>query len=1357
MLLLAALLSLSPQATPVKVDDLDALVEWVDGAARPSASAQGPRQVLWTTSTAPEWSGLRFGDSRASGVRHLKVGFKRDLEVGSLLAQGGGQASALKPGAAGDPGDDAQWVPARRLHGEAAVGKEYALWTFPPGTSTRALRFTHRSVPSDKDYAGWLGGAWILPARAAEIGRAAAVTASSNGHHAAKLVNGRHDDWGPWDNMTETPVPVAERPEWILLAWPAEVRLSGLCALGAGFGAADVASYAGPADRHPRDAAPADWTPLKAVDGLKSQYPRTMSPHWIDFGREVRTRAVRLRLTKVTVEDHPHLKGNTKDGRRVWLHELLALSPLGAADLETARVAGPESLPPPIPVRFSLREPGLVTLVLDDAQGRRVRNLIAETPFPAGDHTVGWDGLDDLGRDRGAAAHAIYHIPGQAVAPGEYRVRGLVRRELDLLYEMSVYNSGTPPWATADRSGGWLADHSPPSDVLFVPTEKGPQIWIACHVAEGGDGLVMIDLDGRKQGAIRWLGGNWTGASHLARDGATVYTAAGWEQDKDKKRGDIRLMKIGPKGEAKRVAPFPLDDRKDAEVGGFAARNGLLAVSLPKRNEVALVDAAAGKVLGATAVEHPRGLAFDTAGLLVVTGKKVVRYAVDGAALVKPQDVVTLEDPVGIAVDADGRIYVTDRGASHQVKVFSPDGKPLRTIGRPGAPGLGAYDPGRLTNPAGVTVAADGGVWVAEHDFRPKRISAWGVDGALKKAFYGPPEYGGGGQIDPRDKTRFYYNGMEFKLDWEKGTNTLVSVFYRPGADGLAHPAGHHADGPPQQAIYRDGKQYMSNSFNSNPTNGTSMVFVWELKEGRARPVAAAGQTSHWDRFKPSKEPAIFVWTDRDGDGKASDDEIATEPGRAGGLVVHDDLSVLSSKGWRLAWPWVLAKRETVVRDTQAGLSSGGDQAMTAPDGWTILTIGPKPFGADSMAGVKDGVPVWSYPSLWPGLHASHNAPLPTQPGQLLGTTRLLGGFLDSPAGPLWAVNGNLGNVYLFTTDGLFVATLWKDGRLASWAMPAAVRGMSVKDASLHTEDFWPTITQTSDGATYITAGVNTTSTIVRLTGLDSLRRLPDAMLKVSKEDLAACADWFVKRDLARARREGTGTLDVALRAAAPEVDGALEDWSTASWVTIDSRTKQVGDWGHEEMKTRAAVAVAGDRLYAAFRTGEPELLRNTAEALPMLFKTGGALDLQLGADPAADPKREKPAAGDVRLLVTQAKGRTVAVLYRAVVPGTSNPLPFSSPWRTVTIDRVDDVSAEVKLAADKGAYELSIPLAVLGLKASPGLSLRGDIGLLRGNGFQTLQRVYWQNKATGLTADVPGEAMLTPHLWGRWVFTAAK
>ena len=270
--------------------------------------------------------------------------------------------------------------------------------------------------------------------------------------------------------------------------------------------------------------------------------------------------------------------------------------------------------------------------------------------------------------------------------------------------------------------------------------------------------------------------------------------------------------------------------------------------------------------------------------------------------------------------------------------------------------------------------------------------------------------------------------------------------------------------GHPETALYVNGRQYMTNCFNSNPTNGTAMAFLWELRSGLAVPVAAVGSVSAWEQLKDQmdpKNPQTFTWSDLNDDGQVQPDEVKIVKGRSGGVVVHPDLTILTSTGLRLspqgftakgAPIYDITKAETSVQGTQNGLSSGGDQVMTSKSGWTILTVGPKPFGADSMAGIKDGKPMWSYPSLWPGLHASHNAAMPDHPGELLGTTRLLGGFVSpkgSDVGDLWAINGNMGNVYLFSADGLFVATLWKDGRTASWAIPVAQRGMSRGDVDV--------------------------------------------------------------------------------------------------------------------------------------------------------------------------------------------------------------------------------------------------------------------------------------------------------------------
>lgn len=408
---------------------------------------------------------------------------------------------------------------------------------------------------------------------------------------------------------------------------------------------------------------------------------------------------------------------------------------------------------------------------------------------------------------------------------------------------------------------------------------------------------------------------------------------------------------------------------------------------------------------------------------------------------------------------------------------------------------------------------------------------------------------------------------------------------------------------------------------------------------------------------------------------------------------------------------------------------------MVGGDGWTVLTVPPAPYAAQaSLAGVRGGVPTWTYPSLWPGLHPSHDAPLPDHPGELIGTTRLLGGLVrpkGSDAGELWAVNGNKGNVYLFTTDGLFVATLFQDSRLRGWDAPHAVRDMRVNDLSLQEENFWPSLTQTADGEIYLVGGGDG-GNVLRVDGLSGIQRLPDAPLTVTSAQLQQAQVYFVQAE--RVRQQAVGArltpLTVALRSAAPAVDGKLTDWPDSVFVPIDARVS-------------AALAVSGDRLYAAFKTGDGSLLKNAGGGLPLLFKTGGALDIQLDAVP-----------GGERLLICQVSGRTTAALYRPRAPGTvTPPVAFSSPQRTLRFDRVDDVSTEVTLAGENGDYELSVPLSLLSLSPQAGQTLKGDIGILRGSGFQTLQRVYWHNKATGLVSDIPSEAELTPLLWGTWRF----
>jgi hypothetical protein len=1129
---------------------------------------------------------------------------------------------------------------------------------------------------------------------------------------------------------------------------------------------------------------------------------------------------------------------------------LEALSLVGLTGLVFAGATATKQEPhPPIAARFHLDRPGFVTLVVENAHGLRIRNLVSETYYPAGDQVAWWDGLDDLDRDTDSAAHAVYDVPGKMVEPGTYTVRGLYRQQIDLKYEFAIYNPGQPPWLTSDTSSEWLTTHTPPSAVCFIPAGKVPvhgthdmgspaQVLVGSAIAEGGSGLAWFDLDGNKLHGQMWVGDDWTGAQQIARDlgsravpGVYAYVASSFE-------GELRLQKLLEHKQPGLKAPsnprwgngedqailnpaWKYPERAVDSLGGLAAYDGLLIVSLPKMDELLLVDAALSRVLGTFPIPKPGGLFADDRGeLFVVSQKQLLKMAIpegarSGEALGKPQIVVAqgLENPQQVTMDSAGNLYISDWGASNQVKVFSPHGRFLSSIGTAGVPASGRYDPKLMHHPKGITIDSRNQLWVAEEDFQPKRLSLWSLDGRLLRAFYGPAAYGGGGNLDPKDKTLFYLDGMTFRLNWNTGESSLIEIQHRTEVDKqplrplsfgdapsspFQEPGGRYkgagASENPDFPIYFGGHKYWTNAYNSDPMNGTALVGVWINRDGVAVPVAAFGRADARQLFLTaafrshvpipqgdSSKPVdlsgyTFAWSDLNDDGIAEPEEVTMVPGSVHAVTVSPNLELTTDTAMSYepvaftaggAPIYDLSQGKMLCPLTQRPTSTGGGQVLATEDDWTVLTTGPKPFASQSLAGAQHGTAKWSYPSLWPGLHASHISPLPEFPGELIGTTRLLGPSFQLQARrdvELWAINGNKGSIYIFTTDGLFVATLFKDSRLpsASWAQQSnAIRGMSVTNMTTGEENFWPSITQTADGNVYV---VTDFPAIVRVDGLDSIRRLPSSTIRVTAEVLNKAKDYFKTAEFSRqATAAAPSTLTIPIQAVPLPLDDQPSKWDPKLFVTIDERWQQVGDWGRTKLQTQAALTVAGDRLFAAFRTNDPHAIENSGASLQTLFNTGGGLDLMLATSPPYDPQRKSPALGDIRLLVSLVKGKPVAVLYRPVAAtAPRNSAVFESPLGTLKFDDVENVSDYVQLAKENassttgtssGDFEFSIPLSILGLNPTPGTELRGDIGLLRGDGIRTIQRVYWSNKATGLASDIPSEAELTPQLWGRFRF----
>jgi hypothetical protein len=846
------------------------------------------------------------------------------------------------------------------------------------------------------------------------------------------------------------------------------------------------------------------------------------------------------------------------------------------------------------------------------------------------------------------------------------------------------------------------------------------------------------------------------------------------------------------------VLDSDLEPKTLSNLCDLAARDGLLAATLPAINELWLVDAPAKRLVARVPLPDPGGVVFAADGALLATsadqlvrldlpGLAQARTATGPAAVIQPWIRVIvrgLDKPHDLGQLPDGNLTVSEWGARHQVRVLRPDGTVARSIGKAGPPRIGSYDPLHLNRPAGVAADDRGRLWITEANTQPKRVGLWDAAGTLQRAWYGPSRYGGGGTLDGFDRTLFYNYGMAFRLDWKTGTLALERILWiAPQMDDGERqqfpPDKIFSDGMPECPHRVNGRHFFSNWHNSNPCQGTNLVTVWEDRDGALKPIAAMGDVRGWKLLrtpafagswpagaleaKPS--PKLWCsWTDADGDGVMQPGEVKIRPGSSGGVTVQPDLSFvcrLDGKIVRIpatvgagAVSWAFDAPETLLEGGQGPANSGGDTNLLTADRRVFAYPPPKPFSPYSVGSAD-----WSYPNMWPGLHASHESPVPDRPGELIGSTRLLGHDVTprgGEAGPLVLLNQNMGTIAVFTSDGLMVATLFHDVRTAMhWAMPVRTRDMDVSHLSLHDECFWPNVTQCQDdGRIYLSVG----GSLVRVDGLERIRRLPARDLMVDAALIARCTAWQAELERERQARIAPRTITVPI-AAAPVLDGDLADWTGADWATIDERGQ--GAWFNSNTKPYAvfgSLRIAGDRLYAAWRTTEGDLAVNTAEVPTAPFKTGSALDLMLGTDPTAKADRRNPVPGDLRLLITRQpdgkdgkKMKTWAVLYRAVVPGTANnaKVPFSSPWRTITFDAVTDISPMVELAQKEGDYEISVPLAILGLKPVAGQRLRGDLGVLRGSGGMTTQRIYWSNKATGITADVPSEAQLQPELWG--------
>ncbi len=565
---------------------------------------------------------------------------------------------------------------------------------------------------------------------------------------------------------------------------------------------------------------------------------------------------------------------------------------VSAVILTVLLMSGAAAADEPNRVTFTMPADGWATIAINDAEGRRIRNLFGNLPFKAGEHTIEWDGRNDA---------------GDLVEPGTYQWVGLHRDDVAAIYRGS-FQHGNPPWLYG-KTGAWTGDHSSATALVAV----GDRMVIGSNEAEWGHGLIASDFEGNKQWGVKWMDRRaWCGAEALAAVGERVFASsylgecAIWEVDPATGRnwlaleeGDIPTEVRGDRKPTLRVVGARAID------GGGEVFAADVNASQPRTLVFRLNESGQKLSYARTLPIRLWDMAWLPDGRCVATADTSVVVVDVQSGDAQPFTDAPISAPWGVAVDAAGRVYVSDQGAtgihqftrdgqlshrflrldrpaSHQVKVFDAQGKLLRAMGREGGAGVGAFDPESFFQPAGIEIDGRGRLWVTEFTQSPKRVSVWeipddvaGEAPALAHQFIGPAHYGGGAaMIDPKQPWRIMDTnfGVVFDVNLETGESQPVELPWRYVDFWKEH--GHQPDQPfagrPGVIFEVEGRRYSAMQggymhahdarWRPHAFNANGPMAIGEYVDDVFVPRAAIGNVMDWMRGRSLRTRRDEQW-----------------------------------------------------------------------------------------------------------------------------------------------------------------------------------------------------------------------------------------------------------------------------------------------------------------------------------------------------------------------------------------------------------------------------------------------------------------------------------------------------------------
>ncbi|MDZ4744017.1 MAG: hypothetical protein SGI98_11450 [Verrucomicrobiota bacterium] len=765
----------------------------------------------------------------------------------------------------------------------------------------------------------------------------------------------------------------------------------------------------------------------------------------------------------------------------------------------------------------------IFSVVIEDMNGKRVRNLHSMTSpqeFKTGVTTpdgkmellVSWDGNDDLAK---------------TVAPGQYRAKGLSLPLLSIPYEYSWYNPGTPPWGGYMNSG-WLGDHSGP---VSLSMSLNPDVlWagiITSACAEGGDSSIIIDKDGKKIHGYKRSIFDGTVATDFFDDEIWVLTAG--------KRTDLFKLAVGT-GKNKTF------QRKTGQVQVIKLLGEGISIAVSKKfaavcikpesgtpaYEVQLINKDTGEKIASYPHSEPVQLAYNPAKDEIYAsapdkGVFVINDKTEG----NPLTILGLKKPGPMTFDKQGNLSIMDYGPDYQVKVFSPQMGSIRTIGTTGGQKDLAYDSMALHDVRDISTDASGRLWVAENE-NPRRVVAFSKDGKIVREYIGTTTYSATLMTQhDQDPKRALILNLIYSIDPSKPIDAGRPLRYASTPLKENSPWNKYTGAAifPRPTFFQSNASGSMKEYILNTERGYLLLFV--EKDGDYRPCMAFWTKSAYPERNPYARPedpekTIYVWSDLNNNEDIDENELQIIPSTTGrinhlmGFAYPMNQNLELVLGNLLLKPSKFTSEGIPVYDAASAPklqeSESTAEGCYFPVGRHLLSfydLGIKPREAPKsffnmgsyLFTDPDGKPVGSYPIAGAGVHASMELPAPSR-----GNTRgelFIAGMADpgGESGTVVAIQGNYGESYLFTEDGIFITSIFKDARLNPAGMGETVQvGKDLSSITLNQEAFGGWFGKQNDGKIRYMFG-RLEAVVCEIQGLDAIKRF-DAGLIDSKGEM---------------------------------------------------------------------------------------------------------------------------------------------------------------------------------------------------------------------------------------------------------------